>query len=253
MEKARVVFGMAEGLTDVQVANVPGLRELLLMRAPVDHDWAKTAAAVATQQWWFEAFRADDVAANLRQELASELAVASPDVAVRQRAWATLGRSEPRLLAERIVLGALEQLVAGRATMWDPRLDEVEDAAVVLRQFWAGVAPTLAAATEPAGEQAMAPLAVQTWTGRVHAAVAYDTIAGADLVAARACVTPAPSRWWAVQLIWRRIAQQCAAVQQHAQRLAERTRDAVRQKAYAELARQCADIVGAVALLTSEC
>lgn len=58
MEKARVVFAMAEGLTDVQVANVPGLRELLQVRAPADHDWSKTAAQVETQQWWFEVFRA---------------------------------------------------------------------------------------------------------------------------------------------------------------------------------------------------
>ena len=253
MEKARVVFATAEGLTDVQVANVPGLRELLQVRAPADHDWAKTAAQVEAQEWWFEAFRADDVAANVRQELARELAVAAPDVTVRQQAWATLGRSEPRLRAERIVLGALEQLVAGRAAMWDPRLDEVEAAAVVLRQFWAGVAPALAAATEPAGALVSIPLAAQTWTERVHAAVAYDTIADADLLAARACVTPAPSRWWAVQFVWRRVAQQCAVVQQHAQRIAERTRDAGARQAYAELARQCADIVGAVALLTSEC
>ncbi|HZN40226.1 MAG TPA: hypothetical protein VFD82_15575 [Planctomycetota bacterium] len=35
-------------------------------------------------------------------------------------------------------------------------------------------------------------------------------------------------------------------------RAAERTRDAGRRQAYAELARRCADIVGAVMLLTSE-
>src|SRR5262245_16513410 len=262
MEKARVVFAMAEGLTDVQVANVSGMRELLQVRAPVDHDWAKTAAQVAQHEWWFEAFRADDGAANLRRELAKELAAAPPDAA-RQRVWETFGRWERRLYAERVVLGALEQLAAGRARMWDPRLDEVEEAAVALRQFWAGVAPAL----EPAALPAVAPGAgpgaapfeariwMHPWTERVREAVAGNENAAAEqeLAAARRIVTPVPSRWWAVQFTWRRVAQQCAAVQQHAQRLAERTRDAAVKQAYAELARQCADIVGALALLTNEC
>src|SRR5262245_46181028 len=121
MEKARAAFANAEGLTDVHFANVPGLRELLQVRAPADHDWERTAAEVAAQHWSLEPFRADDVVANLRQELAKELAVAPLDLAARQRVWTTFGRLEPRLHAERIVLAALEQLVAGRATMWDPR------------------------------------------------------------------------------------------------------------------------------------
>jgi hypothetical protein len=249
MEKARVVFAMADGLTDVQVASVPGLRELLHVQVPADHDWGRTAAQVAAQQWWFEAFRADDVAANLRQELAKELAATPPDAA-RQRAWAAFGRWEPRLYAERIVLGALEQLAAGRARMWDPRLDEVEAVAIALRQFWTSVAPTLEPVVPPA-----APLGAQAWTERVREALAVNEPVGGELelAAARRSVTPAPSRWWAVQFAWRRVAQQCAAVQEHAQRLAARTRDAGARQAYAELARRCADIVGAVALLTSEC
>jgi hypothetical protein len=250
MEAARAAFANAEGLTDVQVANVPGLRELLQVRAPADHDWAKTAAEVAVQQWSFEPFRADDVVVNLRHELANELAVAPRDAAARQRAWTTFGRLEPRFCAERIVLAALEQLVAGRATMWDPRLDEVEAAAVALRQFWAGVAPALEPAAQPA--VAVGAPIVAPWTERVREALTRTQTAAADeeLAAEHRSVTPAPSRWWAVQLACRRVAQQCAEVQQHAQRLAERTRDAAAKQAYAELARQCADIVGAVTLLT---
>ena len=253
MEKARAAFATAAGLEQVQVAAVPGLRDMLQVRAALAHDWERTAAAMAARSWWFEKLRADDVAANVRSELAAQLAAAEADPEAHRRAWMVLGTMEARLLAERCVLHELEQLVATRAVLWDPRLDEVAAAAAALRAFWTGVAPALP--REPEGPPVNVPFAAPppaaALCDRVREALAAGdgTAAPAQLLAARECIGTLATRWWAVQLLCHRVAQTCATVRDHASRRAERTQAPDRRQAYRELARRCADMVAALELL----
>jgi hypothetical protein len=247
MEKARAALLEAiEGIS-AEVPALPGHQELLLVKAKADHDWQQTAERMAARSWWFDRVRADDMAGNVRQQLHAHQLAAAGDLEDRQRAWAVLGSLESYLLAERRVLCALEDLVALRSTLWDPRLDEVAEITVAMRQFWTELAPTLprdmvlplaGPAVEPRLPEALGEAVRQLLQLELSPGQAEQRHAARPVVGG--------TRFLVWSLAWNRIETVCTEVGQHAARSAARVKDAERRRTYVDLQRQCETLVAAL-------
>src|SRR5687767_11510674 len=125
MEPARAAVAGIAGIGEVAIANVQPFDRALFATAPVAFEWGKVALELQAQQYFIAAFRADDLAGNMRELARTERGIEAADRAARQRAWATLGRFDGLLLAERMLWHDLQDLGRFRARLWDPRLDEV--------------------------------------------------------------------------------------------------------------------------------
>lgn len=247
MEKAREAFAADEALLDVQIVELASLPYMLEARAPLKHDWTKSATSAAQRNWWFHHYRADDLSANVRQLLGAEQALASPE---RHAAWKVIAEQDPRASAERLVLRHLEQMVAVRNEVWDPRLEIVAEAVVTLGQLWKELAPELAA-PPPATTSPLASGPSSGLAERVRMALATADLSpiSPELEKARQLLRDQNDRDLTTRFYLLRLREAASATGPHAERIARATTATTRKEQYAQLAGRCAELVAAIDLL----
>lgn len=233
---ARAAIAGEPGLRQVELVNTWGALRAVRLVAKANHDWSATATALASKLWWFEREPVDLVLA-LR-------ALATPANPPPVADWARLGETDPRLRAERALLLALEQTIAARQELWDPRLDEVTALAEAWRALWRDLAPQLPAG--PAVPLPIAPIVAQLQT---LLAEPLDPAVAAELAQVRDRVKFPAVRTWTIARVCHRVAEVCGEVAEHAERSAQRTADPVRAAAYARLAARCRELRAAAELL----